>query len=98
MSADDDDEDDAVPKRNEEDDEDEIPVLTPRPHRNKFDKDMDTLIVENGENIERLRLPSLEEEDDEEDGDDEEEEEDDNTGTKINAKKKLQHLFTSIMK
>ncbi|KAK3783248.1 hypothetical protein RRG08_022008 [Elysia crispata] len=83
MSADDDDEDDAVPKRNEEDDEDEIPVLTPRPHRNKFDKDMDTLIVENGENIERLRLPSLEEEDDEEDGDDEEEEEDDNTAGRL---------------
>lgn len=68
----DDDEENDVSKRNEEDDEDEIPVLTPRPHRNKYDQDMDTLIVENGENIERLRLPSLEEEDDEEgDGEDE---------------------------
>ncbi|RUS91097.1 hypothetical protein EGW08_001122 [Elysia chlorotica] len=77
MSADADDDsndDDDIQKRNEDDDEDEIPVLTPRPHRNKYEKDMDTLIVENGENIERLRLPSLEEEDDEEE--DEEEEDD----------------------
>ncbi|GFS22676.1 hypothetical protein ElyMa_006957100, partial [Elysia marginata] len=76
-SADDDDDDDVILKRKEDDDEDEIPVLTPRPHRNKYDKDMDTLIVENGENIERLRLPSLEEEEDEEEDVEEEEDEDD---------------------
>ncbi|GFN83930.1 hypothetical protein PoB_001043600 [Plakobranchus ocellatus] len=72
----DDDEDDE--KCNDDDDEDEIPVLTPRPHRNKYDKDLDTLIVENGENIERLRLPSLEEEDDEEEEGDSGEEDRDN--------------------